>query len=315
MGITAFIAFGFKERPFRFGLGIGVLLVVILTGPALQAVEQHRSFFGIYSIIRDQDRNVHILKHGTTIHGAQEATPLDRREPLTYYTRQGPVGQVFSSLNRAGRLKDIGVVGLGIGTTVCYDRPGQRWTFYEIDPAVVRIARDTRYFHYMSDCFNPSTMKITLGDARLALADQPSGKFDLLLLDAFSSDAVPIHLLTREALSLYRDRLNAGGLILLNVSNRYLDLASVVGRLIADLGLHGLVQKHRLAEKRPYHAASVWILIARDEADLSPFGGDARWRKTASSPSVPLWTDDFSNLLGAILPLRDLFRFQDRRRD
>jgi hypothetical protein len=245
---------------------------------------------------RDDDK-AYLLKHGTTIHGAQLKDPAAWRETIGYYTSQGPVGQVFSALNPTGRLNDVALVGLGVGGIVCYSRPGQRWSIYEIDPVVERIARDTRYFHYLSECFDPSRMDIKIGDARLTLANEPHQKFDLLILDAFSSDSVPVHLLTREALSLYRDRLTEGGLILLHISNRFLDLRSVVGRLIADAGMHGVIQWYQPAHKDINDKSSIWVVLARDEADLGPLRGDPRWKAVEARDASSVWTDDFSNIL------------------
>ncbi|MGH6922090.1 MAG: fused MFS/spermidine synthase, partial [Geminicoccaceae bacterium] len=180
-----------------------------------------------------------------------------------------------------------------------YRRPGQRWTFFEIDPLVERIARDRRYFHYLEDCAPDA--EVVLGDARRSLQEVASGPYDLMIHDAFSSDAIPVHLLTREAFALYLDKLAPGGLIALHISNRNLDLAPVVATLLADAGLAGRVQTQvpPLEAQRAYRNAATWVAIARSEADLGALADDPRWRRMPAAAAHP-WTDDFSNLLGAL---------------
>jgi len=230
------------------------------------------------------------------VHGAQHVDPAARREPLTYFHRAGPLGQIFAAL--ADRpLRTVGAVGLGVGTVACYRRPGERWTFFEIDPLVEQIARDKRYFHYLEDC--APAAEVVLGDARRSL--QTAGPYDLLILDAFSSDAIPVHLLTREAFALYRARLAPGGVIALHISNRNLDLAPVVAALLADAGLVGRIQTQAppLAAQRAYRNAAAWVAIARSEADLGALAEDPRWQPLPAGAAQP-WTDDFSNLIGAL---------------
>lgn len=297
--MAAIVVFGSKSRPIRFGLGMGVLLMAtVMAGSEIHVFERQRNFFGIYKISSKDEGRVHLLKHGTTFHGAQQTDPAFWRDPLLYYTREGPVGQAFATLDATRPLKSVGLVGLGVGSMLCYARPGQQWTVYEIDPHVERIARDKRYFRYMSECSGVPDMRTIYGDARLALAQQPKDLFDLLVLDAFSSDAVPVHMLTREALALYREKLKAGGLILFHISNRHLDLETVLARLIADAGMSGLIQRHRQpASAGQFRASSVWVVIGRTEQDLAPFSGDSRWKQMQARDVAAVWTDDFSNVL------------------
>jgi hypothetical protein len=240
-----------------------------------------------------------VLRHGTTLHGAQHTDPAQRREPLTYYTREGPLGQVFAALDGTERVQRIGAVGLGAGTVACYRRPGQSWTFYEIDPVVERLARDTRYFHYLADCAEDTP--VVIGDARLSLQAAPDRHFDLLILDAFSSDAIPVHLMTREALALYMAKLADGGILMFHVSNRNLRLEPVLANLVADAGLAGRAQGHEPSEKklrRRFRFPSVWVAIARRAQDLAMLDGDDRWRPLAPQPGARVWTDDYSNIVG-----------------
>jgi SAM-dependent methyltransferase len=299
--VPALACFRFRRQPVRFAFGVAVL--VVASGTYMDAhhrvVLRDRSFFGVHRITRDPAGERHLFVPGGTLHGVQHVDRVRRREPLTYFHRASPIGQVLSS-DRATRLRNVGVVGLGIGVLAAYGEPGQDWVFYEIDPAVERIARDGRYFTYLAD--SRAAVSVVLGDARLSLMEAPHGRFDLLVLDAFSSDAIPAHLVTREAFQLYYDKLAPGGLIAFHISNRYLDLEPVLGSLAAAAGTASLAQldvaptpADQAAYKRPSH----WVLMARHQADLAPFASDARWRPARQSGAA-VWTDDFSNVLSVI---------------
>jgi spermidine synthase len=217
---------------------------------------------------------------------------------MCYYSPLGPAGQVFGLLTGARR---VGVVGLGAGAQACLARPGQAVTFFEIDPVVARIARDKRWFSYLADCAPDA--RVEIGDGRLLLAQWQGAAFDLLVVDAFSSDAIPMHLLTREAMALYLDRLAPGGVLLLHVSNLYLDLLPVVSAAAADLGAVGMAQFYApdaAAEARGA-GASYWAVVARDAAALAPLAADGRWQALRPQPGRRAWTDDFSDLLGALI--------------
>ena len=286
------------ERPLGFGLGIAAACgAALLAADAQSVLARERSFFGVYTVKRDP-AGYHVLVHGTTMHGAQRLDADRRREPLTYFHRDGPLGQLFRAVG--ARSRTIGAVGLGVGTVACYRRPGQRWTFYEIDPLVQRIARDQRYFHYLAECAPDA--EIRTGDARLTLQGAPQAAYDLLILDAFSSDAIPMHLMTREALALYLDKLAPGGVIAWHVSNRNLDLAPIVADLAADAGVVAWVQTDQpsRAELAQYRTPSIWIALARRAEHLRPLAHDPRWTRLQGRPGVRPWTDDFSNLLSAL---------------
>ena len=219
--------------------------------------------------------------HGTTLHGMQGLDPARRSEQLAYYHRSGPFGQAFADLPAATRT-EVAVVGLGAGALASYASPGQRWTFFEIDPAVERIARDTRWFSYLADCGTRCT--VVIGDARLSIARAPEGAWDLLVLDAFSSDAIPIHLVTREAFALYCSRLAPGGAILVHFSNRHLALAPVLGRVAHENGLVALARTDAVAaDTAAGRVASEWMVMARDARDLGPLIVDPRWTPAARS--------------------------------
>lgn len=264
-----------------------------------------RSFFGVYRIMRFAGPGgpYHRLEHGTTLHGMQSFDPPRRREPLTYYHPSGPLGQVFEHfVSPTPRLRRVGVIGLGTGSTACYASPGQEWTFYEIDPLVQRLATNPCYFTHLRDCLE--TYQVVLGDARLSLVHAPEAFYDLLIIDAFSSDAIPIHLLTHEALQLYLTKVADGGLILFHVSNRYLRLGRVLAATVEQTGLVGAAGgdlQLSEAELALGKSASHWVVIARRRADLGALTTeDARWRPLRARPGVRAWTDDFSDILSVL---------------
>jgi spermidine synthase len=257
-----------------------------------------RNFFGVKRVICDTERNLRILVHGSTDHGGQSIEPTLRSEPLAYYHRSGPAGDLFSVVTGENGARRIAVIGLGIGSMAAYAEPGQHLTFYEIDPAVARIAANPGLFSFLSRC--RGTYEIVLGDGRLTLADAPDGHYDLIVLDAFSSDAIPTHLLTREALQLYLRKLARGGVLAFHVSNNYLDLEPVVGRLAAEAGLTcwsradlNVSEEERSQGKRPSH----YIVMARGTLDVHSLADKPQWKRVTRRPDAPVWTDQYSNLL------------------
>ncbi len=285
----------------RFGLAIAAIAVV---GHFLQStravIYADRSFYGIYRVARGSGPTT-MLYHGTTIHGAQFTDRARRLTPITYYHPAGPVGDVFRELAPSLEGADIGVVGLGTGSILCYSRPGERWTFFEIDPKVEEIARDKRFFTYLSDCeVDPA---IVFGDARLTIASEPQGKYSLLVLDAFSSDAIPVHLLTREAIQTYFRALVDHGVLMVHISNRRLDLEPVVADLALDAGLEARVRNHSVSEARQdteYDYESDWVIMARRLEDFGPLASDTMWVELEPSLKKRAWTDDYSNILSVI---------------
>ena len=195
----------------------------------------------------------------------------------------------------------MAVIGLGAGSLACYGAPGQRFTFYEIDPTVVAIARDPRYFTFLQQC--PPTVRVVLGDGRLSLATAPDASYGLIVLDAFSSDAIPGHLLTREAIRLYLHKLAEPGVLAFHISNNRLDLEPAVANLAHDSQLVGLTQFDETVtadEARAGKAPSHWVVLARRWEDLRALTTDGRWRALAARPDKTVWTDDFSNVLEVI---------------
>jgi spermidine synthase len=295
------IAFGQRHRPVRFALSIAGVLVAGLafanaSEPLLHA---ERTFFGVYRVHLDREGRYRALTHGTTLHGMQALTGAEQGQPLTYFHRSGPFGQAFTLLPQTARPGNVAVIGLGVGTLAAYARPDQRWTFYEIDSAVERIARDQTQFNFLERCGD--RCRVVIGDARLALARSAGERYDLLVLDAFSSDSIPIHLLTREALTLYLERLAPDGAILFHISNRHLALAPIVGNLAAATGLTALAQFDRTREGWVRSRfESDWVVMARKREDLGSLATDSRWQALQPSSSVPTWTDDFSNIVSVL---------------
>ena len=294
--------YALAQRPLRFGLAVAALLLVNdrLVEHARVLYEQ-RSFFGVNRVMVDGSRRFHELIHGTTFHGVERIAPLACEEPLGYYHRSGPLGDVFHAL-RPEAPRRVAVTGLGAGSMAAYARPGESWTFYEIDPVVERIAADTSLFCFLSAC--PAQHRVVLGDARRSLAESQD-RYDLMIFDAYSSDAIPVHLITREALELYLDRLAPRGVLVFHLSNRYFDLAPVVAALARDRGLacrlrrygDGLTE-HEVEEERK--SPSTYAVLARAPEDLGTLASDTRWITPAVTRRLGLWTDDFSSLLSVL---------------
>jgi hypothetical protein len=257
-----------------------------------------RNFFGTLAVWR-QD-SFRCFSHGRILHGRQNLDPERRSLPTSYYHPTGPIGQVFTALKSDPTRKNFALVGLGIGAITAYARAGQKWTFYEINPAVERIARNPDYFTYLDDSVERGAdLKVVLGDARLQL-NKAGERYDLILVDAFSSDSIPIHLITREAFQVYLRRLADNGILAVHFSNWYLDLAPVLEELARDAGLTFLVQadeKLTDQEKEEGKDESDWAIMAREPQALARFSTDPRWKHYTGKPQSRLWTDDYSNLL------------------
>jgi hypothetical protein len=291
-----------SRRPVRFALALGAILLAAQAGavPGEKILERDRSFFGIYRVVESEDGKVHDLYDGSTLHGSQrlEPGPGGRPDPLTYYSRVGPAGQAIAGLPREATRR-IAAVGLGAGALACNTGAGSAFTFFEIDPTVARIARDPGHFTYLRDCGRPP---VEIGDGRRSLDRHRGPRFSLIALDAFNSDAIPVHLVTREAIELYLSRVVPRGALLLHLSNRYADLEPVMGNLARDLTLTCRIQRHKVTEAQQDHGYtdSTWALLAREPAHLGALAADRRWKTCADDPSARTWTDDYSNLLGIV---------------
>ncbi|MCS6852239.1 MAG: fused MFS/spermidine synthase [Gemmataceae bacterium] len=290
-GLPALFCYIFVERPVRFGLCVaGFFVAATAVGrPTDRAtvLHQERTFFGVLRV-REDATSIELM-HGTTLHGEQFKDPKRRGEALTYYHRTGPIGQVFTDYEARQHFPPLAFIGLGTGTLASYGHPGQEVDFYEIDKAVVRIARNPEWFTYLTDAENRGVrLNVILGDARLQLARAPSGRYGLIVVDAFSSDAIPVHLITLQALTMYLDKLTPDGVVAFHISNRHLDLEPVLINFAHELGLAciGLSDDD---EDQPGKSRSHWVLLARRQ---DAFGGLnaklARWPDDRDRPWVDL---------------------------
>ena len=304
LGLPAVACYTFVDRPVRFALGLAALLLAaqLPAGPHGRPVHQERTFFGVLRVTVDAAGRFHQLVHGRTVHGRQRWPGRPGEAPLAYYHPSGPAGEVFEHFRESAAPPAVGVVGLGAGSLCAYARADDEWIFYEIDPAVERIARDPAYFTFWREC-PAGRRSVVRGDARLRLADAPDGHYGILVVDAFSSDAIPVHLATREALALYRRKTAPGGWVVFHVSSRYVDLRRTLADLARDAGWVCyarddlvLSPEEREAGKDP----SRWVVMANVRADLGALAQSVRWRSLAGDPAARVWTDDFSNLWSVV---------------
>ena len=294
------VLLAWRRRPRRFALTVALIFVAALFGTHANVVHQERTFFGVLRV-SDEPGKRRILEHGTTLHGVESLRRGVRGEPLSYYARSGPAGAIFDKLQQPRPFRDVGVVGLGVGTLAAYGREGQRFDYFEIDPAMIDIAQDEDTFSFLSD--SKAGVRTIAGDGRLQLAKEPDARYDLLVLDAYSSDSVPVHLITRESMALYRAKVGADGVIAYHISSRHLRLEPVLARQAQSLGLHAKARRDvdvSARERKFGVSASHWVVLARSPERLQALGPPDGWHAMRPSASTPLWTDDFSNVLGVI---------------
>jgi SAM-dependent methyltransferase len=301
-GVPALLCFLMSRRRVRFSLGVAAILLLSYFVQPGEGVPIHteRSFFGVHRVTREAEGGFHWLIHGRTIHGMQSLDPAKRKVPLSYYHPTGPLGQVFATFG-AELNGPVAGVGLGAGAIAAYGRAGQEMTFYEIDPVVKRLASDPRYFSYLAD--SAANVRVVLGDARLSLQSAPDGHYQLMVLDAYSSDSIPVHLLTREALQLYLRKLRPGGLLAFHISNLHLDLRPVVAALARDAGLVCLVQEDTDVDEADAEAGkspSQWAVVARHTGDVAPLTAAQRWFPETGTDSGRVWTDDYSSVVSVL---------------
>lgn len=278
---------------------LGVLMLAQGGWDTIRMTEQGlrtRSYFGIYTVRDYPSEQMRLLSHGTTLHGQQSTDPVLRRLPLTYYGPGSGAGiALFNANVLFGPQARIGVVGLGTGSLACYRRPGQAWTFFEIDPVVLAYSRKGT-FTYLSDCAPDA--RVQLGDARLQLARLPAASFDMLAIDAFSSDAIPLHLLTDEAFGVYLDALSPRGVLMVHISNRFIDLEPVIAAEARARGLAAAIREDNPPSGGGLTGSS-WILLSRDPGQLVRLGRQApAMPLTPLKPAAPrAWTDDHASIL------------------
>ena len=303
--LPAVLCYSFAKRPLRFGLGVGLIIMIttLCINAKANVLYTARSFFGVHRVVLDSEgkysqEKCHYLVHGKILHGAQSVNPTRSHESLIYYYKTGPIGQVFTAFQNDKTKSKIAVIGLGTGSLASFTRADQSLTFYEIDPVVKQIAENEKLFTFLHDCYGK--YNIVLGDGRLSIKKAPNHYYDIFVLDAFSSDSIPAHLITKEAIKLYLDKLAPNGVLAFHISNQYLNLEPILGNLASDAGLAAYIQfdsnisePEKALGKKP----SKWVIMARRKEDLGILAHDERWKSLLYNPKYPLWSDDFSNIL------------------
>ena len=283
-------------KPWFLAMSTGLVLFVATFVLQPPHTFQARSFFGVTQVIPSGDGKLILLMNGTTVHGSQATEPGHRRTPQSYYVRDGPVGDLMrlTTARPNGPVGiEVGVAGLGTGALATYVQPGMRMTFFEIDPVVVGVAMDPKAFTHLSDA--PEAPSVVLGDARLSLTSEPDGRFDLLVLDAFSSDSPPVHLLTLEAVVDEIRTVKPGGVVAFHVSNRFYDLAPPIAAAVVGQGMAILERSHAVgAVHEPGEAPSRWLATSRDPAVIAELRAMG-W--TDVQPADRPFTDDYADLL------------------
>jgi hypothetical protein len=303
--LIAVLMIGKAPEPITRAFLAGAAAAAFLVGDRAHLIRNDRSFFGVVRQIRMDvpglGGSLRVMAHGSTIHGAQAQAPAFRCQPLVYYAHEAPIGQVFTGVEAAKPAIRVGAVGLGTGSVAAYSRAGDHFTFFEIDPLVIKTASDPKMFSYTTECAK-GRIDYVLGDARLTLAKQAPGQFDILLIDAFSSDAVPAHLMTVEAMRGYLTKIKPDGVVVMHLSNRNLDLPAPAKAIAKAAGGYALFQHHDADPDKPmmWEAGEEALIIARTPEALAAFAKDGRWTSADPKGARP-WTDDYTNLLGAFL--------------
>lgn len=290
------VSYFLPQRPW----GLVLTIYAIMLGSGLfstmnkRTLYLSRNFFGTLRVVRESDTQIGLM-HGTTTHGRQSTNPDLHCEPLSYYHRKGPLGSVFATFHALPNSTNVAIVGLGVGTTAAYARPNERWTFYEINPSVVELARNSEYFSYLRDCAQ-APVDVVLGDARLQLRNAPNAHYGLIVIDAFTSDSIPVHLLTQEAVDLYLSKLAAGGLLAFHISNRHLDLGPVLDGIARSRNLTAVDINDDSFKDFAGKDMSRWIVLTRSLSDQGSLP-DLPTAKILNGAGGSVWTDSFSNIV------------------
>jgi hypothetical protein len=304
--LAGLAALGLNASRWKIFATAVVALALIRVYPADDGrVVTARSFFGVHKIVITPHGQYHVLMHGTTIHGAQKFLNADgspvtgRPEPISYYHKDGGIGRAIAAIRerKAAPLR-VAVIGVGAGTLTCASEPGENWKFFDIDQTMVDTAKDPKYFTYMQSC--APDVKPVIGDARLTFAREPDGIYDVIIVDAYSSDAIPIHLATREAMKIYKDKLAPQGIVVMHVSNRHLELESVVVGIADANDLRSWVYNEDSGRDDEYIFSTDVVVSAREDADVGSLASSDKWAETEPTDGQRVWTDDYSNILGAV---------------
>ncbi|MCU0711897.1 MAG: fused MFS/spermidine synthase [Pirellula sp.] len=304
-GIPAILLLPIARNLPKFALGAAALILVgaLDSGVNGRTLFLERNFYGVLKVTYDPTRNANLIIHGNTLHSIQSRDPADALFPTGYFYSDGPMSTVFDHAV-ARNYGQIAVAGLGAGGVACFAHAGQHWTFYEIDPAMKRVAEDPEYFTFLKECYpeGGATYEVKLGDARMELAMEPSEKFDLIVLNAFSSSSPPLHLLTEEAVGVYLSKLKPDGILAFNASNRHLELEPALAAIAKSKGLAFRNAKDvikSVEEKKRGKMNSSIVLMARSEDLLAPFSSDSQW--SGMPDKLPrVWTDQYTDILGSM---------------
>ncbi len=291
------------NRPIVLGIlfSIAVFAGLQFNDSQQKVLHRDRSFFGPLHVRYDPTDQYALFYHGTTLHGAQGRFGGEHNRPLTYFTVSGPLGQLLYTLYEHPKPRNIAITGLGVGSIAWYGKSGDLIDYYEIDPLVEQTARDERFFSFLKDC--PAQVRTIIGDARLTLAQAPDHSYDLIIMDAFSSGSIPVHLLTREAFDMALSKMKDDGLLIYQITNRFINLEPVLGALAEENGLTAIIQRHEKvteAEKKAMKMPSVWVVIGQPGKTMDILKGAHGWQTLEATPGFNAWTDDYSNLLSVI---------------
>jgi len=296
LALPMILAYTSRRQPLIFVLCIaGVIVGSTLVSVDNRTLHVERNFFGVLRVTSNADDSMHAIFHDSTIHGREFTAPERRCDPISYFHREGPLGYVFAAFRASPAPRNVAVVGLGAGAIFAYAVPAENWTYYEINPAVVDIARDKRYFSYVGECAQVP-FNVILGDARLRLREAKDATYGMIVIDAFSSDAIPVHLITRQALDLYLSKLAPNGLLVFHISNRNLDLKPVVADLAKSRNLTGVYFGDPVSDPVKAKDPSAWVVMTGKEADASALL-KSPIASGLTADGEHLWTDDFSNIL------------------
>jgi hypothetical protein len=303
IGITLLGCYVLVRRPVRYAMALATLLLftTLFRGAQSPVIERDRNFFGVLRVVDQANPPLRRLYHGTTLHGIQSRLEERKCEPSSYYHREGPVTEITALYQESNLPPRVALVGLGAGAMLTYSRPAETWTIYEIDPAVIRVAQDPRYFTFTRDCTR-GKFAIELGDARLRLQSAPDAHYGLIYIDAFSSDVIPMHLLSLEAVKLYRQKLTPNGILAFHLSSRHFELEPLVANLGKALGLRCFSSmRGELNEKAISEGGyeSTWSILVSDSLE-NRVVARGTWARVVPEANAPLWTDDFSSLLGVL---------------
>jgi hypothetical protein len=310
MALAAILVASVRSAPRQLVAALMMCAALVWMPSEVRRGNAVRSFFGVYRMqlvpASDGSGVFRTLVHGTTLHGAQRVLdaklqPVDDTVPTTYYYPGSPIAQTIAKrreiLAKKGEKGRYGIVGLGTGSSSCHKQEGETWKFFEIDPTVIKISKDPKNFTFITKC--QPDIDIAVGDARLTIGKEPDASFDLFIIDAFSSDAIPVHMLTKEAIELFLRKLKPEGVVLLHTSNRYLDLNSVLSatQKVLPAGTAGLVMNDFSAEsnKHPAQSSSTVVVFAKSEAALQPYRA-LNGATQLDDNGLEAWSDDYSNI-------------------